>query len=75
MIAPRRPPVGQMSVRQAFETKTPTEQLYAHHLARQVARVCTRDLVLLMLAFLGLHGTEHESYYARSPPNQRLFSI
>ena len=36
LLAPRHPPVGRMDVKDAFETKTTTEQIYAHHLSRFV---------------------------------------
>ena len=31
---PRHPPVGQMSVKQAFDSKSASEQIYAHYLSR-----------------------------------------
>ncbi|KAL8693137.1 MAG: hypothetical protein Q9218_001989 [Villophora microphyllina] len=49
LLAPRHPPVGQMAVGHAFETRSAREQLYAHHLSRAAwhgARVVLRQVSL-----------------------------
>ncbi len=36
ILAPRHPPVGQMSVKHDFDSLEDSQKLYAHHMARYV---------------------------------------
>lgn len=78
ILAPRRPPVGQMSVRRAFESKTAREKLYAHHLARYSVKICLWDSVYLILVSAEQLGTVLVLFYVKylqNPPLSLILSL
>ena len=54
---PRHPPVGQMSVKQAFDSKSSSEQIYAHYLSRldelSLQKLIAPNMCLLRAAWHG----------------------
>ena len=75
MLAPRYPPVGQMSVKRAFDSLDDIQKLYAHHMARYAYKSKSLSLPGLMRSRLELPGTVLESSCARSRKNQRQYLI
>ena len=74
IMAPRHPPVGQMSVKRAFDSPDDSQKLYAHHMARYACRSVVLSLAGLRCR-LELPGTVLESSYARSLKNQHQYLI